>query len=330
MKIRLCGGIAALVMIWCWGAAVLYAQPPEIEWSRTYGGDSSDAAYSTHQTIDGGYVFAGETRSFSSNPDVYLVKTDSLGYSLWYRLIGGEGYEEVYSIELTYDNGYILTGFTTSFGAGSTDMYLIKTDSQGDTLWTHTYGGAYSERARSVKQTSDNGYILAGYTQPSSGSLFDMYLVKTDSIGNTLWTNSYGGFDDRAAYSVQQTRDGGYIFVGYNPFAGGVEYDIYLVKTDSTGDTLWTRTFGGNEPDRAYEVLRTMDDGYVIAGNTESFGSGFSDFYIIKTDSLGDTLWTRTYGGDMGEYARSIRQTHDGGYIIAGVTGSFGAENGDM
>ena len=301
-----------------------FAQFPEIDWDRTYGGTNDDAAFSVQQTLDGGFVFAGYTQSFGADSnDVYLVKTDSLGNIDWYRLYGGEDYDDAQSLRQTSDGGYIIAGRTASFGAGSIDMYVVKTNSQGDTIWTNTYGGVTSDDAESVIQTSDRGYAIAGDFRLSYMDLYEMYLVKTDSLGDTLWTRTYGGPDDRTAHCIRQTSDGGYILVGDNTQSSG--YDIYLVKTDCLGNLQWTGTYGGDETDRARSVLQTLDGGYVVVGFTYSFGVGWSDVYVIKTDSLGDTLWTRTYGGYHYDYADEVQQTHDGNYIIVGGTLSYGA-----
>jgi hypothetical protein len=306
-----------------------FTQPPEIEWTRVFGLDSTDIAYSVEQTMDGGYVYAGKTGpSTWYGTDALLVKTDSLGNIDWYRLYGGEDYDDAKSVQQTSDGGYILAGRTASFGAGSNDMYVVKTDSEGDTLWTRTYGGSSSDGARSVQQTTDMGYVIAGDSRRLYMDLFEMYLVKIDSLGDTLWTRTYGGPEDRTAHCVRQTSDHGYILVGYNNHSSG--YDIYLVKTDGLGYLQWTGTYGGDETDRARSVLQTSDEGYIIGGSTHSFGAGGSDVYVIKTDSLGDTLWTRTYGGDGFEYADEVQQTNDGGYIITGYTESFGSGGYDL
>jgi hypothetical protein len=310
--------------------APIFGQPPEIEWDRTYGGDSSDAAYSVCSTSDGGYIIVGDTRSYSAETDIYLVKTDGMGDVDWFRVIGGADYDDARSIKQTTDGGYIIAGTSSSFCNEYTDMYLVKTDSNGDTTWTRTYGGSDLDYAESVVQTLDGGYVLAGCTRLFSGAFFEMYLVKTDSMGNTSWSETYAGADDRKAYSVQQTRDGGYIIAGYNPFYGGIEYDIYLLKTNNQGDTLWSRIYGGSDIDRAFAVQQTIDGGYIIAGSTTSFGAGYEDVYIVKTDSLGDTLWTHTYGGTDGERANSIQQTANGSYIVAGITSSYGSGEGDL
>ena len=300
-------------------------------WTRTYGGSDDDRATSIQQTADGGYIVAGFTLSFGAGSgDFYLVKTNSLGDTLWTRTYGGSSDDKGFSVQRTADGGYIVAGFTLSFGAGGYDFYLVKTNSQGDTLWTRTYGGSNQDEARSAQQIADGGYILAGFTWSFGVGGIDFYLVKTNSQGDTLWTRTYGGSDWDYAYSVQQTADGGYIVAGPTGSFGAGSYDFYLVKTNPLGDTLWTRTYGGSSWDWAYSVQQTADGGYIVAGRTQSFGATWADFYLVKTNSQGDTLWTRTYGGSNSEEAYSVQQTADGGYIVAGWTSSFGAVNGDF
>ncbi len=312
-------------------AVVLHAQPPEVEWDMTYWGGRVVMAYSVQQTTDGGYIFAGVRAITYDDPgDVILAKTNSFGVRAWTRYHGGSSDEEARSLQLTLDGGYILAGMTRSFGAGETDLYLVKTNTIGDTMWNRTYGGQESDYARSVRLTADGGYIIAGYARLFGASFYEFYLVKTDSTGDTLWTRTYGGSNHRLAYDVQQTTDGGYIIAGCNPILGAIERDIFLVKTDSTGSLVWSRTYGGNELDMATSVQQTTDGGYILAGITESFGAGNRDIYVIKTDSQGDTLWTQTYGGLDDEGGASILQTADGGYIIRGNTSSFGAVRSDL
>ncbi|MEO0049802.1 MAG: T9SS type A sorting domain-containing protein, partial [candidate division WOR-3 bacterium] len=211
-----------------------------------------------------------------------------------------------------------IAGYTNSFGAGSYDVYLIKTDTNGDTIWARTYGGTDYEFGYSVQQTADGGYIITGNSGPLH--IYDVYLVKTDANGDTIWTRTYGGTEDDEAFSVQQTFDGGYIIAGWTySFSTGDSADVYLVKTDSFGDTVWTRTYGGAEDDDARSVQQTTDGGYIVAGWTYSFSTGDSaDVYLIKTDANGDTIWTRTYGGEKNVCGYGVQQTADGGYIIAG------------
>jgi len=243
---------------------------------------------------------------------------------LWSRTYGGSSWDWSNSVQQTADGGYILTGVTTSFGGSSEDVYLIKTDSLGNTLWSRTYGGDYWDKGWSVQQTTDGGYIVAGATMSfglAVGLRYDVYLIKTDSLGDTLWSRAYGGSEGDVGRSVQQTADGGYIIVGTtSSFSDELNPDdIYLIKTDSLGDTLWSRTYGGSSGDYGVSVQQTTDGGYIVTGETNSFGNA-GDFYLIKTDSLGDTLWSRTYGYETSDDGRCIQQTTDGGYIVTGST----------
>ena len=237
----------------------------------------------------------------------------------WERTYGGTGNDFAYSMQQTQDGGYIVAGYSTSFGNG--DVYLIKTNASGDTLWTRTYGGADYDFGYSVQQTLDGGYIVAGWTS-SFGNGAQVYLIKTNASGDTLWTRTYGGTDWDEGYSVQETMDRGYIVTGLTESFGDSS-QAYLIKTNASGDTLWTRNYGGAGDDEGYSVQQTSDTGYIIAGLTTSFGDSVQ-VYLVKTNAFGDTLWTRTYGGMGSDFSYSVRQTLDGGYIIAGSTTSFG------
>jgi hypothetical protein len=286
-------------------------------WERNYGGPGEDEGYSVQQTTDGGYIVAGFTNSFGNgNHDIYLIKTNAFGDTLWTRTYGGAGWDEGWSVQQTQEGGYIIAGYTYSFGAGSDDVYLIKTDSSGDTLWTKTYGGTSNDAGYFVQQTQDTGYIVAGSTM-SFGNAYQVYLIKTNASGDTLWTRIYGGTGVEEVHSVQQISDGGYIIAGCsNSF--GDSNQVYLIKTNASGDTLWTRTYGGPKDDIGFSVQQTSDTGYIIVGTYDFYGQ--SRVYLIKTNPSGDTLWTRTYGWGTNEKGFSARQTSDGGYIVAGYT----------
>lgn len=291
--------------------SLIYAQAPDTLWTKTYGGIDSDGGYAVQQTLDSGYIVVGWTLSSGTgNYDIYMIKTDSLGDTLWTKAHDGLGDEVGRSVQQTTDGGYIIAGDSY---IGGYDIYLMKTDSLGDTLWTKRYGGADSEKAYSVQQTTDNGFIIAGYV---GASTYDVYLMKTDSLGDTLWTKTYGGAQMDEARSVDQCVDGGYFIVGTTwSFPSGGYNDVWILKTDSLGDTLWTKVYGysGDSDEWGYSGCQTTDKGYIIVGT-------MGDFYLIKTDSLGDSLWTRTYGGSLGDDGYSVYQTTDCGYIIGGVT----------
>ena len=297
------------------------------QWNNTFGGNDDDEGQSVKQTSDGGYIIAGHTKSFGAGlNDVYLIKTDSLGNQLWTRTFGGSNDDEGYSVLQTADNGYLVAGATSSSGAGGRDVILVKTDSDGNLDWQKTLGGLSSDGAWDINYASDGGYILTGWTfSHGPGFLGNAWLVKIDSLGNEQWNNAFGGTDVDRGYSVQQTYDGGYILTGYTSSFGAGLYDMLLVKTDSSGNMEWMKTFGGTGRDYGNSVQQTIDGGYIIAGYTLSFGAGGDDVWVVKTDIDGNEQWNKTYGGSSSDIAYSVKETSDGGYIITGHTLSFGA-----
>jgi len=252
------------------------------------------------------------------------IATETAPEVEWDKTFGGSSYDYAHSVQQTIDGGYILAGYTLSFGAGNWDFWLIKTDSNGNKEWDKTFGESECELARSVQQTTDKGYIIAGYTQ-SFGARECVWLIKTDLDGNMEWDKTFGSSLDDRAYSVQQTIDGGYILAGTTSEtlqnqSGNVDSDALLIKTDSNGNKEWTKTFGGSELDAAHSVQQTIDGGYILAGHTKSFGAHGSNFWLIKTDLKGNKEWDKTFGDYAEDQAYSVQQTFDGGYILAGYT----------
>ena len=309
-------------------------EPGDTLWTRTYGTQSgSDYVFCVQQTTDGGYVMAGRYGPLVSGYDAWLIKTDADGDTLWTRRYGGVDEDCAYSVEQTADGGYILAGWTNSFGAGSWDVYVVRTDANGDTLWTRTFGGSSTDRAYYAQETTWGGYIIAGETYSFGAGSYDLYLIRTDQHGNAEFARTYGGTERDHGYCVRQTADDGFIIAGRTESFGAGGSDVYLVKTESHGDTLWTRTYGGGGTDRVGEgrcIQQTDDGGYILGGWTNSFGAGADDVYLIKTDASGGTVWTQVYGGTDYDQAYAAYQLSDGGYIFAGYSISFGPASFDV
>ena len=305
--------------------------PPSIEWNKTYGGVDDDWGMSLQQTNDDGFIFCCGTKSYGAGDcDAWLVKTDSTGNKQWDRTYGGINFDWGSSVQQTSDGGFIIGGFTWSFGAGNTDGWLIKTDSTGNMLWDQTYGGINNDTPASVQQTNDGGYIICGETRSFGAGSYDVWLIKTDSTGNLLWNKTFGGNERDEGFSVKQTTDGGFIICGWTSSYGAGIHDVWLIKTDGNGNKLWDQTYGGSNNDWGTAVQQTTDGGFIITGVTTSFGAGSYNVWLVKTDSNGNKQWDQTYGGGSSEWGWSVQQTSDDGYIIGGFTESFEVGIRDM
>jgi hypothetical protein len=261
---------------------------------------------------------------------MYVVKLDSSGNVQWTKTIGGSAEDLAESIIRSSDGGYVVAGWTESFGSESSgsgedigDIFIVKLDSSGNVQWAKTIGGASEDRANSIIQSSDGGYVVAGWTASFGAGYVDIFIVKLDSSGNVVWTKTIGGSSDDRAYSITQSSDGGYAVAGFTTSFGAGKEDMYVVKLDSSGNVQWTKAIGGSDGDEARSIIRSSDGGYVVAGETGSFGSG-GDIFVVKLDSSGNVQWAKTIGRSSWDYASSsassIIQSSDGGYVIAGGT----------
>ncbi len=239
-------------------------------------------------------------------------------HAQWVKSYGGDKNDQTNSIQQTLDGGYIVAGSTESFGAGNSDLWVLKLSVAGDIEWQIAYGGSDDEGASSIQQTTDGGYIIAGSIRSSGAGSSDFWVLKISPQGGILWSKSYGGGADEDASSIQQTADRGYIIAGSTGSFGAGKGDFWVLKLSSQGDVEWQKTYGGQETDIARSVRQTLDGGYVVAGNTVSFGAGKWDGWILELSPLGDIRWQKTLGGEEVDNAKSIMQTTDGGYIVTG------------
>jgi hypothetical protein len=258
------------------------------QWSKTFGGLNPNMGYSVKQTSDGGYIIVGSIASYgAASEDVWLIKTNSDGKEEWNKTFGGLNYDSGYSIQQTSDEGYIIVGATASYGAGSNDVWLLKTNFDGKEEWNKTFGGSTGDSGHSVQQTSDGGYIIVGDVTSYGAGRINVWLIKTGSDGKEEWNKTFASIGG-SGNSVQQTSDGGYIIAGYSPpiHPRNIgDYDIWLMKTDSNGNKQWIKNYGGKRYDQDYSVQQTSDGGYVIVGYTRSYGAGSNDVWLIKVRS---------------------------------------------
>jgi len=293
-------------------------------WFKHYGGTNPDSGFCLDQTSDGGYIITGATQSFTyGNDDFAIYKLNSSGNKVWFKHLGGTGYENGYAIQQTSDGGYIVAGRIGSYTYGGWDIGLYKLNSNGNKVWFKHYGGTSHDFGYSVQQTSDGGYIVVGSTSSYTYGDHDFAIYRLNSSGNKVWFKHYGGTDQDGCLSIQQTSDGGYIAAGWTSSYSYGSNDFAVYKLNSSGNKVWFKHYGGANSDTAKSIQQTSDGGYIVAGHTESYTYGDDDFAIFKLDSNGNKVWFKHYGGTLEDIAHSIQQTSDGGYIVAGETRSY-------
>lgn len=354
---------------------------PDSLWLQTYGGNSVETGFSVIETSDDGYVFAGNTRSFGNGcNDVYLVKTDENGNEVWSKTYGGSDLDSAETVIETSDNGFFITGYTYSFNSMRSAIYLIKTDENGDSLWTKVIDETGCQFGRGGIQTSDGNFVVVGYEKCddlgrmillktdeggnilwshyicgngldvfSSGSCVqetsdsqliitgctnsaaqdygNVYLVKADANGDTLWTRHYDDGSSCSGTFVQQTNDGGFVIVGI--VLDGLSHNIVLKKTNESGEHQWTSVFGGQADYQGFCVRQTNDEGFLIAGSKANLLTNSSEAYILKTNSVGDSIWSQSYGSNWSG-ATNLIVTDENEYVVVGsINGTIFQQQSD-
>ncbi len=294
-------------------------------WNRTFGGSQEDVGYFVKQTRDQGYIVTGSTRSYGIGEErLWLLKTDSNGSKEWDHTFGGfvsSSGDGGWAVDQTTDGGYIVTGYTKSYGAGGKDLWLIKTDSVGNKQWDKTFGGPKDDVGMSVVQTRDGGYIVAGRTASFGSGGDDIWLLKVNPKGREQWNRTFGGQKDDVALQVIELKDG-YALTGRTESADSGGRKAFLMKTDFYGKELWERYYGQNGS--GISLQQTDDGGFIIAGSMNSPAAG-KDAMLIKTDPSGNEQWIMPLGGPGDNIGTSVVESIDGGYVMAGITNSFGA-----
>ena len=304
---------------------ISYGSSPLISFRKDFGGIGNDIGYSVKQTADGGLIIVGSTDSWGNGEtDLWLIKTNNEGIKEWDKTFGGGEGDWGTSVQQTADNGFIILGHTLSFGNGYYDIFMIKTDSEGNEIWVKTFGGNEEDFGYSVIQTSDGGYILVGFTVSFGSGNKDVWIIKTDSQGNEEWNKTYGGSEREIGFAVEQTSDDGFIITGLTETNTFGLYDILLIKTDINGENIWEKNIGNGNYEVGSSVKQTQDGGFIITGYTISYGNGARDIWLVKTDPVGEIEWDRTFGGIHNDGGHDVFQTNSGGFIVLGYTESSG------
>jgi hypothetical protein len=259
-----------------------------------------------------------------------LVLTNENGDTIWTRTYGGAARDIAYGVYPTSDGGFILVGATRSSGSGLTDLYLVKANTQGDSMWAKAFGGSEQDFGYSVLETSDSGFIAVGFTESSGSGMGDIFIIRTDASGDSIWARTFGGSADERALKIKPANDSGFIITGYSSSFGSGGTDVYLLKISNHGDSVWAFTYGGLQDDCGYDIENAANGGYIVSGITRSFGEGGEDVYLLRLSEQGDTNWTQTYGGSSDDGAAAVIEMPDNTLLIAGKTYSFGAGGYDV
>jgi len=291
-----------------------------IEWIETYGWSDYDVGYNFQKTLDGGYIITGRANyTGHATGELILLKTDSEGKEEWRKTYVDDGSSYGKAVQQTSNGDYIIAG------RNKDDVWLIKTDGNGGIIWNKTFGYGGLDYAAYLQIISDDEYALVGQCIYSYGATTDIWLIKTNSSGYVNWSKSFGDTNcDESGESLYKTSEGGCILLGKG-FPRGIYHngwDVILIKVNSLGEKEWEKHFGGSETDICYSVIQTNDKGYLLTGKTESYGSGNSDVWLIKTDANGDEQWNKTFGGSEDDEGKAVIQSERGGYLLTGVTKS--------
>jgi hypothetical protein len=284
---------------------------PDTLWTRFYSGHYNSLARLT----DSAFFCAG-----SRSDDSYLVKISLTGDSLWTRRYGGSATDYATEVQISPAGGLFIVGTTNSYGAGMTDIYVLRINDQGDTLWTRTLGGVSNDYGNSLVATEDGGCVLAGSVDYNTATS-SCFIAKLNSVGDTLWTRRYGGSGYDGANSIVATPDLGYAVAGFS-VVGGIR-NSYLLKLNAMGDTLWTKTYDASIVNSANDVTHVSDGGYLMVGDIDNGGAPNYAIHLIKTDSAGVQQWERTFdwSGSSADFAYAAIQTADGGFAVCGRSG---------
>lgn len=302
-------------------------QGVEIVWDSTYGGSDDDWAFDVIECANGGFLIGAITYSFGSGwGDIWLIRIDDEGTPQWSRTYGDINGEYGDAIIELDDGSFVIAGYTNSIGAGGYDAWLLCVDENGNHQWNQTFGGPGNDWCFDAIKCSTNGFALVGTTENFGASGRDMWLIRTDSVGNLLWNRTYGGSGTEYGRSLVECDGGGFVLAGHTNSYGSGEKDAWLVRVNSSGNLIWSHTFGNVGNDEAYSIVKTNSNGYAFLGSTVSIVSGGQQLWLVEIDDDGDLVWQKEYGGDGVDYGYALEKMGEN-YLLGG---SLSASSNDF
>jgi len=308
-----------------------FSSKAQIVFTKEYGGVGNEDGRWIEQLADSGFIMIGRSDTYSNGQsDMWVVRTDASGNVMWTKSYGGTQFDFGNMIRKTSDGGFIMAGFTNTYGVGGNDAWLVKTDGLGNIQWQKTFGNSYDQEFEAVVQTSDGGYAAIGITnQPGGATPADIYLVRVAANGDSIFSKNIGGGSGEIGNSIQQTPDGGFILAGQSYSYGNIDGDFYAVKTDGNGIVQWFKNYSNAGLQECHYIQNVPGGGFIMVGDADSLSNGLgdTDVWLIRTDDNGDTLWTKTIGGSKKDGGKTVENTSDGGFFLVGITRSFNLIN---
>jgi hypothetical protein len=306
----------------------------EVIWQKILGGGGFEEIKAITSTSDGGYIAVGSTKSFGAGDyDLWILKLNSSGNLVWQKTYGGPNADfanQYDSVTPTSDGGFVIAATTFSYGNSYGDLWVLKIDGSGNVAWQKTFGGGGTDGYGSIAPSADGGYVIAGESGSYGGFLSTM-IVKLDEFGNVVWQKAYTGNSDSifVPRAMTTTNDGGYLVAGLAGIYPSYLHDAWVLKIDGSGNVAWQKSYGGVNKEMANAIVRLGNGSYALVGQTESFGNGSADGWILNLDGSGNILWQKTYGLGNYENTYSAVVTNDGHLLVGGFTGSFGVQGYD-
>jgi hypothetical protein len=321
----LLGGTAALDSAAGFQQARFSKQAPTATWSYTYGGGNYDSSFSVVECSGGGFAMAGGFYNMATTDDVWLIRTDANGIHQWNKTFGDTGIDQGTSIVECSGGGFAIAGYTNSFGEGNYDVWLIRTDPTGNHLWNVTFGGSNSDGGSGdagpkLVECSDGGFAIVATTESFGAGLHDVWLIRTDASGTHQWNETYGGTSADWGAALIEYSTGGFVIAGYTQSYGAGNYDGWILRTDASGTHQWNFTWGDVNENACEDLVECSDGGLAATGYTMLFGGGGYNVALVRSDSSGNILWTRTYGTPETDKGYSVIECSGGGFAIAGHT----------